>query len=120
MELVSYFTEWQCHICEETAYIDTNIQTDELFYMDLDGEIWEKCNNYGWRLHAFCVIPCHDKIQDSLEFQRETLDYLEAQGFLCVVWMILHVNDFHHVQDLFGYMLFILLKQHFPNHSQVT
>ena len=35
MELNSYFTEWQCHIYDETAYIDTNLQIDEPFYMDL-------------------------------------------------------------------------------------
>ena len=25
--------------------------------------------------------PCHDPTQDSLDFQKETLDHLEFQGF---------------------------------------
>ena len=39
MELDSYFSEWQCKICEETAHVDTIVQIDEPFYMDLVGEI---------------------------------------------------------------------------------
>ena len=43
MELDSYFTEWQCHICDETVYVDKNLQIDVPFYTDLDGKIWVKC-----------------------------------------------------------------------------
>ena len=31
MELDSYFSEWQCKICEETAHVDTITQIDEPF-----------------------------------------------------------------------------------------
>ena len=56
MELDSYFSEWQCKICEETAHVDTILQIDEAFDMDLDGKIWVKCIDCGWKFHAFCVI----------------------------------------------------------------
>ena len=32
----------------------------------------------GWKFHAYCVIPCND---NSLDFEKETLDHLELQGF---------------------------------------
>ena len=35
MELDSYFSEWQCQICDKTAHVDTNLQIDEPFYTDL-------------------------------------------------------------------------------------
>ena len=44
-------------------------------------QIWVKCIDCGWKFHAFCVLPCHDPTQDSLDFQKETLDHLEFQGF---------------------------------------
>ena len=78
MELDSYFSEWQCKICEETAHVDIIVQIDEPFYMDLDGKIWVKCIDCCWKFHAFCVIPFND---NSLNFEKETLDHLELQGF---------------------------------------
>ena len=78
MELDSYFSEWQCQICDETAHVDTNLQIDEPFYMDLDGRIWVKCIDCGWKFHAICLIPCNDNL---LDFEKETLDHLELQGF---------------------------------------
>ena len=47
MELDSYFSEWQCQICDETAQVDTNLQIDEPFYTDLDSKIWVKCIDCG-------------------------------------------------------------------------
>ena len=46
--------------------------------MDLDGKIWVKCIDFGWKFHAFCVIPFNDNL---LDFEQETLDHLELQGF---------------------------------------
>ena len=54
------------------------VQIDETFYMDLDGKIWVKCIDCGWKFHAFCVIPFNDNL---LNFEKETLDHLELQGF---------------------------------------
>ena len=78
MELDSYFSEWQCQICDETAHVDTNLQIDETFYMDLDGKIWVKCIDCGWKFHTYCLVPCND---NSSDFEKETLDHLELQGF---------------------------------------
>ena len=39
---------------------------------------WVKCIDCGWKFHAFCVIPFND---NSLDFEKETLDHLELQGF---------------------------------------
>ena len=78
IELDSYFSEWQCQICDETAHVDTNLQIDEPFYMDLDGKIWVECIDCGWKFHAYFVIPCND---NSLDFEKDTLDHLELQGF---------------------------------------
>ena len=72
------FNEWQCKIYEETAHVDTIVQIDEPFYMDLDGNIWVKYIDCGWKFHAFCVIPVNDNL---LNFEKETLDHLELQGF---------------------------------------
>ena len=70
MELHSYFTKWQCHICDETAYNDTNLQIDEPICTDLDGKIWVKCIDCGLKFHTFCVLPCLDQTQDFLDFQK--------------------------------------------------
>ena len=37
-----------------------------------------KCIDCGWKFHAFCVIPLNDNL---LDFEEETLDHLELQGF---------------------------------------
>ena len=34
MDWDTYFEEWQCYICNETAYVDTHLQVDEPFYGD--------------------------------------------------------------------------------------
>ena len=70
MELDSYFSEWHCQIYDETAHVDTNLQIDKPFYMDLDGKIW--VIDCGWKFLAYCVIPCND---NSLDIEKVTLDH---------------------------------------------
>ena len=41
MELDSYFTEWQCKICEETAHVDIVLHIDEPFYTDFNANLGE-------------------------------------------------------------------------------
>lgn len=75
-DLGEYFSEWQCRVCDETDFIDTILQENEIILYDLEGDPWVKCRDCDLKFHAHCILHVY-----SLE-----LDVVEQQGyFSCCV-----------------------------------
>ena len=80
ISLGSYFNELECHICEQTAYSDIQLQGESAFYIDLDDDVWVKCSDCYNKFHTNCVLHAYDL----------TLEQEEDDGsFSCCIDLII-------------------------------
>ena len=80
ISLGSYFDELEYHICEQTAYLDIQLQGESAFYIDLDGEVWVKCSNCYNKFHANCVLHAYNMTLEQVE---------DPSSFSCCIDLII-------------------------------
>ena len=67
ISLGSYFNELEFHICQQTAYLDKQLQGESAFYIDLYGKVWVKCSDSYNKFHANCVLHAYNLTSEQVE-----------------------------------------------------